>query len=417
VATVRSPKLSRRSGWYPYYAGYSREFVEDAIVALAVHGDHVVLDPWNGSGTTTAVANSLEIPAAGFDANPASVVVARARLLAKAVDSSLEPLARDLLAHSEKQHSGGDSADDDALSAWFDKPSANAIRSLERTIRDKLSELGPDDDAATVADSLSTLASFYYVALFAVVRDLTTRFRTTNPTWVRSNAGAVVQVSGSEIARLFQIHVQHLKERLNDAAKDAATVKVGVSTALPLKDDSVDAVITSPPYCTRIDYIKSTLPELSVLGATSTELRALRDSMIGTPTMTEHPEKQWESDAWGKTAVTFATAVRNHASKASATYYWRYFAQYFDRLRTSIAEIDRAASDAAPMVFVIQDSYYKELRLDLAQVVAEMVLNLRPGMSTSRSEFVVRTRAAVNPRARKYRKDFTAVETVLWAFP
>ncbi|WP_410712175.1 DNA methyltransferase [Bradyrhizobium sp. BEA-2-5] len=40
----------------------------------------VVLDPWNGSGTTTSVANGAGLTAVGIDINPAMAVVAKARL-------------------------------------------------------------------------------------------------------------------------------------------------------------------------------------------------------------------------------------------------------------------------------------------------------------------------------------------------
>ena len=60
---------------YPYYAGFSRMFAEDAI-EWATDGDKekVVLDPWNGSGTTTRTASQLGIGSVGFDLNPVMVL-------------------------------------------------------------------------------------------------------------------------------------------------------------------------------------------------------------------------------------------------------------------------------------------------------------------------------------------------------
>lgn len=66
--------------WYRYYAGYSAGFVEQALQESAATAK-LVLDPWNGTGTTTVVAASKNVPAIGFDVNPALVVVSRARLL------------------------------------------------------------------------------------------------------------------------------------------------------------------------------------------------------------------------------------------------------------------------------------------------------------------------------------------------
>ena len=62
-------------------------------------------------------------------------------------------------------------------------------------------------------------------------------------------------------------------------------IALGSSAHLPLDTSSIDAVITSPPYCTRIDYVIATLPELAILGLRPDELKGLRDKMIGTPTI------------------------------------------------------------------------------------------------------------------------------------
>ena len=54
--------------WYRYYAGYSAGFVEQALKEFA-ESAKLVLDPWNGTGTTTVVAASKKVPAVGFVAD------------------------------------------------------------------------------------------------------------------------------------------------------------------------------------------------------------------------------------------------------------------------------------------------------------------------------------------------------------
>ena len=80
-ATVSCPKLPRHSKGYRYYAGYSRPFVYDILSRWPSHA--LVLDPWNGSGTTTTVAAELGLECVGVDLNPAMVVVARAALISE----------------------------------------------------------------------------------------------------------------------------------------------------------------------------------------------------------------------------------------------------------------------------------------------------------------------------------------------
>lgn len=60
--------VASRSSWYRYYAGYSRAFVTDTIDHLGLTKGSTILDPWNGSGTTTAVAAEAGYEVVGFDA-------------------------------------------------------------------------------------------------------------------------------------------------------------------------------------------------------------------------------------------------------------------------------------------------------------------------------------------------------------
>lgn len=80
--------------------------------------------------------------------------------------------------------------------------------------------------------------------------------------------------------------------------KNRAIISVNTSESLPLSSNSVDAIITSPPYCTRIDYAIATVLELAILGFSSENyLTELRNKMIGTPTIIKEPieiKKEWE---------------------------------------------------------------------------------------------------------------------------
>src|SRR5690625_690814 len=68
-------------------------------------------------------------------------------------------------------------------------------------------------------------------------------------------------------------------------------VQLGIASShnLPLQSQSIDSVITSPPYCTRIDYPIMTRLELALLHIVDEEFEQLRRQMIGAPLM--NPEK------------------------------------------------------------------------------------------------------------------------------
>lgn len=416
---MRSPKLAneRTSDWYRYYAGYSRGFVEDALDALELENGATVLDPWNGSGTTTSVVHDRGHAPIGFDANPALVIIARARLLGAEVVESLEPLAQDVVDHANAMPRD-DVLPDDPLENWFRPSSARSIRHIEWAIKHVL----VDHDRRTPLsdgdlDRISALAAFFYVALFETTRTSLKPFVGTNPTWVQMPSKEErLAVAPKALTKRFVSAVNRLAERVGASASASASDPISCvgqanSTNLPLPDHSVRAAVTSPPYCTRIDYIVATRPELAVLGFDERAIRALREQMMGTPTIERVTPTQL--DDWGATAVDLLASIGAHSSRASAGYYRKYFTQYFDALWRSLRELRRVLKSDGKAVLVVQDSYYKELHIDLARVVREMAEGLGWQHAAQTDFAIAKTKAAINPGARTWRGEFSATESAL----
>jgi hypothetical protein len=88
--------------------------------------------------------------------------------------------------------------------------------------------------------------------------------------------------------------------------------------------------------------------------------------------------------------------------------------QYFDGMCKSLGEIDRVLARKGEAFFVIQDSYYKEIHMDLAKILTEMAANVG-WRCDSRLDFEsTRTMVGVNRGARLYNNPpKPALETVL----
>ncbi len=408
-----SPKVSPGADpvdeWYRYYAGYSAAFVEHAL-AQAAPDASVVLDPWNGTGTTTVVAASRQVGAFGFDINPAMVVVARARLLGAGVWASIKALGDDVVDHAAPADEAGD-----PLRFWFTDQSAAAIRGLQTSVHRLLVDSGTSAyPALGTVSRMSTLAAFFYTVLFRTVRILIAPTAGTNPTWWKRLPDQKRLAPEYEtIIERFRSSAVELAEglhRANFGVHVDTIVNIGNSRKLLIPDHSVDAVISSPPYCSRIDYGISTRPELAILGAEEAAIKGLRDAMVGTPTVTgEHGT----GELWGPMATAFLTKVTEHESKASRGYYSKYFRQYYSAMWSSLGELRRVTRPGGPVVLVVQDNHYKDLHNDTPGILIEM--SQRQGFSdAARYDFsVARTKASMNPRARQYRASATAVESVL----
>ena len=62
------------------------------------------------------------------------------------------------------------------------------------------------------------------------------------------------------------LHFQEAKNKI-DLKIGKSEIYLGSALKLPIEDQSVDAIITSPPYSFAIDYLKNDQPQLEYLGA------------------------------------------------------------------------------------------------------------------------------------------------------
>ncbi|VVB72726.1 Modification methylase MjaII [uncultured archaeon] len=422
---MRSPKRSkdkRSSILYNYYAGFSPEFVEDVVKRLEMNSDAVIMDPWNGSGTTTQVAMRMGYSAIGFDINPVMVIVAKARLLnctsvvRKRVLDNLESLMKMGLDLQTNRLL------DDPLESWLEPESAECFRNIERSIQ--LLLIGTKYDVIYNTKSLSHIshmASFFYLALFRTLRKFLTTYVSSNPTWIKipSSKRARIHPSSNEVYEELQNQVYEMIDIVNfmgmDANRDNSQIiqiERASSESIPLPNSSIDLVVSSPPYCTRIDYAIATSPELALLGCSMEgEIKNLRDHMIGTPTIIN--ERSEIRSEWGQTCKSFLRAVEMHSSKASKSYYYKYLIQYFDAIYRSLQEINRTLVESGYCVIVVQDSYYKDIHNDLPKIFCNMADSFGWTVLDRFDFHINRTMAGRNNRIRKYRSSSMATESVL----
>ncbi len=413
---LANPKPQRetwegRAHWYPYYAGYSPSFVADMLHRLELGSGAFVLDPWNGSGTTTTVCSLRGIHSSGFDINPAMIVVARSRLLPENTASSLTPLLNAILQHA--RHDRAKASSEEPLLAWFGPETALKLRAVECSIRHLL----VDDRNTALSDvnRLSSLSAFFYVLLFRLVRKALRSIGTTNPTWVRAKAKSArsmltwQDIEGGLVAELQDIRL--LEDRNRDASTFAqAEVSVGDSSRICLPDNIADAVITSPPYCTRIDYAVATRVELAVMNMDSkAQFEELRRGMIGTTLANKVVRAPLQSES----ASLLLERIKSHPSKASSTYYYATFADYFSKLQASLFEISRALKKNGAAAIVIQDSSYKELHVDLAAAVVETFSKSNVTLRERWDFPVVRSMRQIHTTARAHNADWRPTESVL----
>ncbi|MBI5590784.1 MAG: hypothetical protein HY881_09905 [Deltaproteobacteria bacterium] len=421
----RNPKRTNQNSpthinWFPYYAGFSSEFVHDVLSSFTLRKEDTILDPWNGSGTTTTTAYRLGAKVIGCDINPVMVVAAKSALLEPGISPSLVPLSEEILHATDTIEL---SMANDPLSAWYTPSSAIELRRIHLAIwRALVNSDSPPSLHSRDISNMSTIAAFFLIALMRTARHFLAAFVGSNPTWIRTpdSPAKRVRPSKDSLFTHFRTEVRRMAGTLSAARANgletsrqgaSPTISMMSSTSLPFNSGSIKAVVSSPPYLTRIDYAVATKPELAALGMPlSEDFDTLRKSMIGTPSVRQnflHPLLT------GKTCDSFLKAVEKHHSKGSHNYYHKLFVQYFSDMSDSLKEIARLLVKKGNCVLVVQDSFYKEIHVDLAQFVIEIAQN--KGLSLiDRHDFKWdRNMVRVNTRARKYRESAAAVESVI----
>ena len=372
-----------------------------------------VLDPWNGSGTTTRVAHAMGHSAIGVDLNPVASLVASAKMANPDDAAGVTGLAR-RIATGERV----DVREDDPLLAWLARSVVSQYRSIESRI---LTELASNSDGYVNRPedgNVPPLAAFMLLALIRAARDVASLRKGTNPTWTTPGEGrrnATRSLGKKWIDRINEMagDLQALSGAQPATAR-ASRILLGDARKLPIQSAQVDLVVTSPPYCTRIDYAVSSSFELAALGigGEMPAYKALRRSLMGTPLARIGVVPQ-SPTRWPASLRMLLEGIRCHKSKASSSYYFKTFHQYFSDAEASLQELHRVLRPGGLGIFVVQTSYYKELCVDLPSLYVDLGESLGFKGQVVGSVPVQRALAQIHPHSLHHRKESQYVEAVV----
>ena len=339
-----------------------------------------IIDPWNGSGTTTSVASRLGIASQGIDLNPVMTIVARARQYPAPNIEVITKQCQEVMLRSrrERRHT----LTEDPLLQWLTPHSASTIRSIQAAIHNQhidpgLSPMDMGCRAAEISSEISIEGAFFYTALLAVTRDLLKDFRSTNPTWIKipKDHSKCLSPDARSIRADFVRRVAFLTQRLSIQSwpqAHLAQIETLSISELP-KRQRFDASLTSPPYATRVDYVRSLLPELAVLGLSANQLETLRRKMMGTPIV--KGLKNTDTEIRSETAHRTIEAIVAMGTHGAGNYYAPWLRNYFVSLQNGIEQLSSALTRSAVLAILVQDSHIRSQHIDLQTISTELILD------------------------------------------
>jgi tRNA G10 N-methylase Trm11 len=324
---------------HPFPARMAPHIALKAIEALTPGS--TVLDPMMGSGTVVRVAAEAGHRAFGRDIDPLAVLMTRV-WTAPIDPQRLRVAARELVDEARELSSARIDLpwiDDDAETAafsvyWFAEEQRRHLRQLSACLHRRNDVIG---DALRVALSRIIITKDRGASL---ARDVS-----------HSRPHKVARTNTYRVFEGFLESVHRLARRLEEEPpRGWVDVAHGDARATGIDAQTVDAVITSPPYLNAIDYVRGHRLALIWFGYRLRDLRAIRRRSIGAeraPEQSVDPELLDEIFRILEIPPDFPRRER------------RVLARYVMDLDAMLREVHRVLKCGGIVVVVIGNSYVR----------------------------------------------------------
>jgi SAM-dependent methyltransferase len=303
-----------------------------------------VLDPMAGSGTVLAVARSKGHRAFGIDLDPLAVLLAG--VWTRTVDAELvKNKAEQVLNRAKSAFGplpsgtaypiGSDDETRKFIRFWFDDYARRQLAALSFAIRRVHDETTRDVLWCGFSRLIITKKAGASLAM-----DLS--HSRPHKKFVR----ALVKPFGRFISAVETV-VANCPQRGSQLVGPASVVKRGDARKLKIDAQSIDLVLSSPPYLNAIDYIRCSKFSLVWMGHTVNELREIRGSSVGT----EASSEQAMDAAWVRSLIKQLGLRPELSDRHQAV-----LARYVWDMGQALAEVSRVLRKGGRAVYVVGDS-------------------------------------------------------------
>jgi tRNA G10 N-methylase Trm11 len=234
---------------YPYKGKFHPQLVRAVLNIIGLGPGETVLDPFVGSGTTALEAQLLGVNCLGFDASPLCVLQSRVKTASREVIDKIRERCAEL----------------------------RGMNAANTSLHEAMSTMSADAD--------QRVADFFRLAQLVALSDSVRR---------RKDAAAAL-ASKTELMVQSVADYDQIRKDLS-LTLGRATIERGDARALPVRDNSIDGIVTSPPYSIALDYIKNDAHALQALGLDTSEIR---EQFIGLRGPTKDRVRLYDDDIKG----------------------------------------------------------------------------------------------------------------------
>lgn len=350
-------------GYHRYPAKFIPNIVKKLIEVHTKPGD-VVVDPFGGCGTTLVEAKINGRKSYGFDINPVAKLITQTKI-APFNPKTLENTWNKFKAYYELAAPVLPDIDNERLNYWFDESVLKELNIIYLSIK-KIKNYN--------------VRRFYLCAFSHILKNCSR--------WLMKSTKPTIDKNKS-FPPPYDIFAQHLRfmtkrnnqffDLLKTSGHPNASAKMRIADStkiLPLQDNFVDLIITSPPYVTSYEY--ADLHQLSLLWFGSDkkyfkkwdrhikDFNGFRKKFIGT-SLRKSRKKEVLDSATGENIVN-ELFLKEVGTARSVSH-------YFSDMNKSFREMFRILKPGGKAAIIIGDTALYGVRVANSEVAAEQMKN------------------------------------------
>lgn len=389
---IENNKLLAKDGrfhdWYRFVLSFPPHLVRKYIERFNVDSGKIILDPFCGTGTTNVESKINKISSIGVEANPFLHFASSVKINWAVNAKTLESVAREIA--------------DDALRLLKSKGIDDHSLTANDTSRLNLGTLDKSSQKLLISNSISPLPlhktlvllsilnrhkvqPYYDHLLLALANALV--FKISNLKF-GPEVGVAKRKSDYPVVRSWLNEINKMTKDIGSIQESSSPdcfIKLGDARQINhlIDHQSVDIVITSPPYPNEKDYTRTTRLESVILGFINNkeELRKFKKTFVRSNTRGVY--KNDNDDKWilnNKKILKLADAIERKRVELAKTsgfekLYSKVTLQYFGGMAEHFANLRYVLKPDAMLAYVVGDqaSYFQimihtgELLADIAQ--------------------------------------------------